>query len=143
MNFYPERFIAAAFLTVGYLAPEPADIENLLKLTKALLGYEVVGYQVFLSEEGTDKIIESHVRGARSASRVWYANAAQFDAFYAIIFPHNPDIWKTDMSPLGALKKTLLEDKFTQYASYLTEEVGLCTPFPHTSADDTSPFRTK
>lgn len=27
------------------------------------------------------------------------------------------------MAPTGVLKKALLEDKFTQYASYLTEEV--------------------
>lgn len=30
------------------------------------------------------------------------------------------------MAPLGALKQSLLEDQFSQYATYLTEEVRLC-----------------
>lgn len=72
LNFHPERFSAAAFLAVGYVAPEPMDYAVLNAQTKALLGYEVFGYQLFFAEEGTDKVIESHVRDAR-------LHASEFD----------------------------------------------------------------
>lgn len=61
VNFYPERFSAAAFLAVGYIAPDGFDPAVFNKLTKQLLGYEAFGYQFFFADEGTDKIIESHV----------------------------------------------------------------------------------
>jgi hypothetical protein len=63
VNFYPERVTAVAFLTVGYTPPDPGfDMSTVLAATKKTLGYELIGYWLFLAEEGADKIIESHVR---------------------------------------------------------------------------------
>lgn len=66
LDFYSERFTAAAFLAVGYFPLAPFDHTTINAQTKELLGYELYGYHLFFAEEGTDKIMESHVRDARS-----------------------------------------------------------------------------
>ena len=61
MNFFPERFTAAAFLSGRYFAGEHLDPEKINEKTKQELGYELFGYWYFFSEDGADKIIENHV----------------------------------------------------------------------------------
>jgi hypothetical protein len=64
-NYYPERFLAFAFLSIGYQSPgEGMDIQAVMNYTKRTFGYENFGYWSFFSEEGTDTIIEEHVCGA-------------------------------------------------------------------------------
>ncbi|KAJ3170061.1 hypothetical protein HDU87_000473 [Geranomyces variabilis] len=59
-NYFPERFLAFAFIAASYMAPEPMDFEGLLAQTRQLLGYELLGYWKFFAEDGADKIIEQH-----------------------------------------------------------------------------------
>jgi hypothetical protein len=54
-NLYPERVLAFAFLTVGYMSPSP---ESDISLS---FGRELYGYWLFFSEDGADKVIENHV----------------------------------------------------------------------------------
>ena len=61
VNFFPERFTASAYLSLWYMAPEPLDLKAINHKTKDELGYELFGYWYFFSEDGADKIIESHV----------------------------------------------------------------------------------
>lgn len=61
-NQYPERVQALACLAAGYLPPSPDFIlADVLAITKQAFGYELFGYWLFFSENGADKIIESHV----------------------------------------------------------------------------------
>ena len=56
------RFLAFAFLAVSYLPPAPDDdIHKTNAMTKEMLGYEVLGYQLFFAEESTGQIIKEHV----------------------------------------------------------------------------------
>ena len=61
-NYYSERFSAFGFLDVWYTLPGTEfDYEKALAQTKAMFGYELIGYWDFFCEEGADKVIESHV----------------------------------------------------------------------------------
>jgi hypothetical protein len=47
---------------VGYVAPDATfDYHATNALTKQIAGYELMGYWSFFSEEGADKLIETHV----------------------------------------------------------------------------------
>lgn len=62
-NIHPHRFIAFAFLSVGYSPPGLlADYDTLTTLCISLMGRELYGYWAFFSEEGADKIVRNHVR---------------------------------------------------------------------------------
>jgi len=105
-NLYPERVLALAFLAVGYLPPSPEfDISNFQALSKQVFGYELLGYWFLFTEDGADKIIESH-----------------WDSFFSLLWPHDPQTWRTDFGPAGAAKAWLLADKQTPLPSYITEE---------------------
>ncbi|KDQ63387.1 hypothetical protein JAAARDRAFT_202842 [Jaapia argillacea MUCL 33604] len=105
-SYYPDRFLAFAFLAVGYLPPSPnLDIQQMLTQSKELLGYELFGYWNFFSSEGADRIIENNM-----------------DSFISIMFPQDPELTKTDIAPLGALKAWLLANKRTARAPFMTEE---------------------
>jgi soluble epoxide hydrolase/lipid-phosphate phosphatase len=60
-SYYPERFLAFGFLSVGYISPEGTNLQAVMNHTKKTLGYEIFGYFLFFSEEGADAIIETHV----------------------------------------------------------------------------------
>ena len=62
-NVAPERIHAYAFLAVSYVVPN-ADfkMENALKLTKSLVGYELFGYWMYFSQDEAAQEIENNVR---------------------------------------------------------------------------------
>lgn len=65
-NYFPSRFLAYAFLDIGYyVAPITLtlpDIEAANKQTLASLGYSVFGYWLFYNEPEAPGIFNSHVR---------------------------------------------------------------------------------
>jgi soluble epoxide hydrolase/lipid-phosphate phosphatase len=70
VNFYPERVTAVAFLSVGYMPPDPDfEISKSLAAFKQAFGSEIIAYGIFFAEEGSDKIIESNVRPLTSVRR--------------------------------------------------------------------------
>ncbi|PCH37515.1 alpha/beta-hydrolase [Wolfiporia cocos MD-104 SS10] len=105
-SYYPDRFSGFAFLAVGY-APtfEGFDYEAVMAQIKQALGYETYGYWQFFGEDNADQVIKAHI-----------------DSFISIIFPTDPEVWKTDLCPRGGIKAWLLADKTTPLPSYLTEE---------------------
>ncbi|KAL6301146.1 Alpha/Beta hydrolase protein [Sparassis latifolia] len=104
-NYYPERFLGFAFLSVGYSPPSTSGtFTHFLDHLKGLFGYELFGYWLFFSEEGADKIIEEH-----------------WDSFINIVYPSDPAYWRTDLAPVGALKAWVLADRALPPVSYLTE----------------------
>jgi len=78
-NFFPERFIAYAFLAAPYSAPRPmSKIDYTLTRvspgtttfragcqvcfqTKKMCGYELCGHILFYAEDDADKLIENRV----------------------------------------------------------------------------------
>ncbi|KDQ63390.1 hypothetical protein JAAARDRAFT_29416 [Jaapia argillacea MUCL 33604] len=105
-SYHADRFIGYAFLAVGYSPPSPDfDYEKIMAMIKQAVGYEIMGYWAFFSEDGADKVIEEHI-----------------DSFYSIVFPQDPRTWITDLGPLGSLKAWLLANKTGPPPEYLTED---------------------
>ncbi|KAF4605093.1 hypothetical protein EYR40_003876 [Pleurotus pulmonarius] len=105
-DLYEDRFIAFAFLAVGYPAPRPVfDMEQLLALTKKLAGYELVGYWKFFSAPDAPEIIEKNS-----------------DSFFSIVYAGDPDLWRTDLAPTGTLRAWLESGKTAAVGSWITEE---------------------
>ncbi|KAJ7288891.1 Alpha/Beta hydrolase protein [Mycena rebaudengoi] len=105
-TFYPSRFAGFAFLSVGYIVPNPEyDIELFYAGFRELAGHECFGYWRFFAEDGADKVIEEHI-----------------DAFINIVYPADPKTWITDLAPIGKLKERLLNDKVPLPASSLTPD---------------------
>jgi len=105
-NYYPDRFTAFAFLAVGYVAPNKQfDVRATNAFTKQMVGYELMGYWLFFSEDGADKLIE-----------------ANWDSFYSLIFAQDEGLWVTDFGPTGSLKAWLTAGKTTTVGAFSTKE---------------------
>ncbi|KAF9474105.1 alpha/beta-hydrolase [Pholiota conissans] len=105
-NFYPERFLAYAFLAVPYSAPRPlSKIDHTLRLTKKMCGYELCGHVNFFAEDDTHTVIEGHL-----------------DSFFSALFPNDPKIWVTQVAPIGALKSWLERDAKLPMAPYIQSD---------------------
>jgi pimeloyl-ACP methyl ester carboxylesterase len=105
-NYYPDRFTGFAFLAVGYVAPNPHfNVDAINAMTKQMVGYELMGYWIFFSEEEAHKLIETH-----------------WDSFYSIVFAKDETLWRTNFGPTGTLKAWLAADKTTPVGSFLTQE---------------------
>jgi len=105
-SLHADRFIAVAFLAVGYAVPNTTlTYPQILAHTATLAGYELFGYWEFFSAEGADKIIQEH-----------------YDSFWNILMGLEPESAKVHFAPTGALKSWLLEDKSLPLPSYLTQE---------------------
>lgn len=85
------------------------------------------GYQEFLWRNGAAKILEEHVRNALKSFglQTEIHTIIQFDSFASIMFPQDPEIWKTDLCPSGTMEKWILADKRTDLPSYITKSVSL------------------
>lgn len=57
----------------------------------------------------------------RVSDAVTYAE--QWDSFQSLVWPHDPELRRTHLAPVGAAKAWLLADKQGPSASYITEEV--------------------
>ncbi|KAG5636837.1 hypothetical protein H0H81_006664 [Sphagnurus paluster] len=104
-NYYPDRFLGFGFLAGGYSAPSSAKFEESIILVNKLIGRELLGYWLFFNEDDAHKILEKN-----------------FDSFYSIVVPEDPALWVSNLSPTGALKAWVEEDKRTAVLSCLTEE---------------------
>ncbi|GJE91560.1 alpha/beta hydrolase [Phanerochaete sordida] len=103
-NYFPERFLAYAFLAVQFLPPEvPANFSAVLAAQQAQYGYELYGYWLFYAEHDANAIIQAHM-----------------DSYVSIIYPSDPIFWKERMAPAGALKKNLLADFRAPRPSYIS-----------------------
>ncbi|KAF5372218.1 hypothetical protein D9758_004931 [Tetrapyrgos nigripes] len=62
-NYFPERFLAYAFLVVGYTTPDffATPFEEKLRLDKLVLGYQRFAYWDFMASEGADQFILAHL----------------------------------------------------------------------------------
>ena len=69
-SYYPDRFVAYAFLAVPYIPPRGpmGSFEDFLKLMRTLTGSDLFGYWLFFSEDDVDQVIRTHVRDAADVS---------------------------------------------------------------------------
>ncbi|KAG6861814.1 hypothetical protein C0995_011696 [Termitomyces sp. Mi166 len=103
-NYFPDRFIAFAFLAVGYVAPSTIKFEEAYAQASKLAGRELMGYWYFFSEEGAPELIKKNI-----------------DSFYSLMLPDDPKLWITDLTPGGACKAWIEGNKTTKLASYLSK----------------------
>jgi len=73
--------------------------------TEQMLGYPVFGYWYLFNEETAGKVIGNH-----------------WDSFYSLVYPAEPDQWKKDFAPIGALRGFIEADSKAEMASYITPE---------------------
>ncbi|KAJ3932589.1 MAG: Alpha/Beta hydrolase protein [Lentinula lateritia] len=106
-NYFPERFSAFGFLSVGYFSPSILEISyaELNNITKQAIGYEIYGYWDFFSTNGTDQIIEDNL-----------------DSFFDITFTANKVLWITDFAPQGGLQAWLESNSTTAAGDFITPE---------------------
>jgi len=105
-SYYPDRFLAFAFLAVGY-APSGTgfEYEAFLDRTKKAVGRDIFGYWDFFKEDGAEQILQEH-----------------WDTFIGTLYPSDPALWLTHLCPRGAIKTAILEDNRPSPARYITEE---------------------
>ncbi|TCD69880.1 hypothetical protein EIP91_005957 [Steccherinum ochraceum] len=108
-NFYPERFLAYAFMNVPYNRPNPEyKVENIMKHIKEVVGYEAYSYWFFFSEEGADKLVEDHL-----------------DAFINVMFSKDPQTMRHLFDNRAALKDAILRDYQGEAGEFMTKKERL------------------
>ncbi|KAI0266440.1 Alpha/Beta hydrolase protein [Gloeopeniophorella convolvens] len=106
-NFYPERLLAYAFVSVGYSLPQqaPYSAEALPALYRNAIGREAYGYWEFFSADDAAHLIEDHI-----------------DSFYSVFFPNPPTLWEENIAPTGEMRKWVESDRKSGLPNYLTEQ---------------------
>ncbi|KAI0824771.1 alpha/beta-hydrolase [Trametes gibbosa] len=105
-SYYPERFAGFAFLAGGYYPLLAGfDVKTALAFNMQNFKSELFGYWMFLAEDGAKDVVNNHLESVQS---IWYAS--------------DPTLWKTVLSPAGALKSWLQADKKAPLAPFITSE---------------------
>lgn len=106
-SYHPERALGYAYFAGSYVPPRGAfDLQAFLDGTKAISGRDLFGYWAFFgADPDAGEIITEHI-----------------DSFISQWFPRDPEVWKDYIAPVGAHKKSLLEDLKVPLASYMTED---------------------
>ncbi|KAG6841799.1 hypothetical protein C0991_006683 [Blastosporella zonata] len=104
-NYFPERFIAFAFLAVGYVPPSNDKFDDVFAKTTKLVGYEMFGYWYFFAAEKAPELIEKNI-----------------DSFYSLMLADDPKLWVAHLGASGALKAWIEGNKKTKIAPYISEE---------------------
>ncbi|KAI0368116.1 alpha/beta-hydrolase [Pilatotrama ljubarskyi] len=105
-SYYPQRFAAFAFLAGGYYPLLAGfDVNTALAFNQEHFQSELFGYWLFLAEDGAKDVVNAHLESMLS---IWYTSDAA--------------LWKTILSPAGALKTWLQADKKAPLASFITPD---------------------
>lgn len=109
--WHDERFSKYVFFSVPHTLPgRKTDLVKFNAAMKEKHGYELYGYQFFLSE-------------SERAGKVLGEN---WETFFNMIYPNDPALWKTHMAPTGAVEaflKTNTPAESKKYrAEWVTEE---------------------
>ncbi|KAJ8085086.1 hypothetical protein PM082_003870 [Marasmius tenuissimus] len=106
VQYFPERVSAFACLAAAYNPPNPQlDYEQIKAFVQEKFGYQSLGYWAFFNEDNAAKVIEDN-----------------FEKFFNIVYPEDPKIWKSDLTPTGALKNYLQTKPAAPAPSWLTAE---------------------
>jgi hypothetical protein len=47
---------------------------------------------------------------------------SQPDSIFSLVFPEEPETWRTDLAPIGAAEAWISANKMTPYPTWLTAE---------------------
>ncbi|KAK7451267.1 hypothetical protein VKT23_012607 [Stygiomarasmius scandens] len=106
-SYYPERFSALGFLSVGYIPHNEFATPYLeqIKVAKAVLGYENFGYWDFFSSEGADQLILDNL-----------------DSLFDAIYLKDTTLTIKDFAPLGALADFVKNGRRATPGDYVTPQ---------------------
>ncbi|KAG5650045.1 hypothetical protein H0H81_000982 [Sphagnurus paluster] len=104
-NYHPDRFLAFAFLAVGYVGHSDATFDQFHAFTAKLATRELFGYWYYFGEEDAHKTIENN-----------------FDSFYSLLMADDSALTAATLGPVGGFQTWVESDKKTAIASYLSEE---------------------
>ncbi|KAG9316768.1 Alpha/Beta hydrolase protein [Chiua virens] len=103
---HSERFLGFAFVAVSYCPPSAVPpLSVILEFQRQRYGRPVIGYWTFFGREGAAGLIE-----------------ANMDSFLDVLYPNDPEIWKTYMNLPGELDLFIGQKQRLATASYLTPE---------------------
>ncbi|MCJ1387184.1 hypothetical protein MMC18_000024 [Xylographa bjoerkii] len=104
--YQSELFLALAFLSAGYVDPGTIyAIDAMNAATEKAFGYPCFGYwPLFGSVEGA-KLLDQHAGAVTS-----------------LLYPAEPESWKTDLGPLDAARSWIVADSKAPLPSWLTPE---------------------
>lgn len=121
---YQDRFLGFGFLAAGYLIPMPTfNYEDLLATCNKTFGSDIYGYWEFFNLEDAGEIIQEHVKFSLRDVILLLISTLQIDSFLGILYPPNPEVWKVDFAPRGAIEKCVLSNKRYFLPPYLNEAV--------------------
>jgi len=82
VTWHESRVEKLVFMSVPYSPPgRKLDVYAINRSTKAKMGYELLGYQVFLASDGAGKIVGDHV----SPNSLFYFRPFEKYKFYVVI----------------------------------------------------------
>ncbi|KUJ06698.1 putative epoxide hydrolase 2 [Mollisia scopiformis] len=100
LNYFPDKFSAVVFVSVPYM--EPSDAMN--AMTEQLFGYPTFGYWEFFNDDDAAEICDHHN-----------------ESFTSLVYPHDPELWKTHLGPRGAAKAWITANTITALPQWLSE----------------------
>ncbi|KAK0512524.1 hypothetical protein JMJ35_004541 [Cladonia borealis] len=105
-TYYPECFLGTVFVSVGYIEPGLVlDIDAFNGLTKQLFGYPTFGYWKWFNTDGAADTFNRNPQAA-----------------FSLIYPTDPEIWKTDFCPVGSAAEWIAAGKTTPLPEWVTEQ---------------------
>ncbi|KAJ9298635.1 hypothetical protein DTO271G3_3602 [Paecilomyces variotii] len=102
---HQELFSGIVFLAVGYFPPGPFDIDEINAVTERLLGYPAFGYMKFFNQDTAASVIDANPESLTS-----------------LLYPTTPEVWKTDMGPLGAAERWITAGNVTAPPPWVSQE---------------------
>ncbi|KAI9755997.1 MAG: hypothetical protein M4579_004042 [Chaenotheca gracillima] len=106
VNYYPDRFLAFAFLSIMYSPPGGHfDLDAANAAFKQAIGFEAFGYWKFFNSPDAGQLMLDN-----------------FDSTWCLFYPEEPEIWREHLAPVGAFRDWLTAKKTTKMASFVTEE---------------------
>lgn len=106
--FYPDRFRALVFLSVGSGAPaQEFDIDMIHKMTKQFLGHEMFGYISWLGASANPhQALEQHAGSAMS-----------------LLYADDPTTWNQHFHPLDSFESFVTSDQTVPIGAWYTGEM--------------------
>ncbi|KAF9241876.1 Alpha/Beta hydrolase protein [Melanogaster broomeanus] len=103
---HSDRFLGFGFTTVTYFPPSVfPPLETLLEFQRQTYGRPLMGYWTFFSQDDAASAIEENI-----------------DSFIDVIYPADPEIWKTYVNLPGEWEAFVKQGKTLPRAPYLTAE---------------------
>ncbi|RGP61240.1 epoxide hydrolase [Fusarium longipes] len=105
--YYPSRWESLVFLAIG---PPPLgtpfDVDLINRMTKQMLGYEMLGYIPWLADSNSQTILEKNAEAAMS-----------------LVFCRDWKEWDEWFHPLGKMHEFVREDRRLPIASWYTKDL--------------------